>query len=102
MLSAAAMAYQGPLTSAFRDKCTADWVQFTSNLGIPCSARFSLAETLGSAVRIEGWTEAGLPRDSFSIDNAVMVYHQNKWPLLIDPQGQVRDGKIKLKIIINK
>ncbi|XP_045030294.1 dynein axonemal heavy chain 7 isoform X2 [Daphnia magna] len=88
MLSAAVMAYLGPLTSAFRDKCTADWVQFTTNLGIPCSARFSLSETLGSAVRIEGWTESGLPRDSFSIDNAVMVYHQKKWPLLIDPQGQ--------------
>lgn len=89
LLSAAAMAYLGPLTSAYRDKCTSDWVHFTSNLGIPCSSRFSLADTLGSAVRIEGWTEAGLPRDSFSIDNAVMVYHQKKWPLLIDPQGQV-------------
>ena len=39
-------------------------------------------------MQIEGWTEAGLPRDTFSIDNAVMIYHQNKWPLLIDPQGQ--------------
>lgn len=98
MLSAAAMAYLGPLTSAFRDKCIADWVLFTSNLEIPCSTRFSLAETLGSAVRIEGWTEAGLPRDSFSIDNAVMVYHQNKWPLLIDPQGQVSGNLLYFKI----
>ena len=96
MLSAAVMAYLGPLTSAFRDKCTADWVQFTTNLGIPCSSRFSLSDTLGSAVRIEGWTESGLPRDSFSIDNAVMVYHQKKWPLLIDPQGQVSDISVCL------
>lgn len=89
LLSAATMAYLGPLTSAFREKCIAEWVEFTSGLGIPCSDHFSLSETLGSAVRIEGWTEAGLPRDSFSIDNAVMIYHQKKWPLLIDPQGQV-------------
>ena len=78
----------GPFTSAFRDKCITDWVKFTSASGIACSAKFSLSETLGSAVRIEGWTEAGLPRDNFSIDNAVMIYEQKKWPLLIDPQGQ--------------
>ena len=78
----------GPFTSAFRDKCIADWVEHTASSGISCSAKFSLSETLGSAVRIEGWTEAGLPRDNFSIDNAVMIYHQKKWPLLIDPQGQ--------------
>ena len=88
LLSAASIAYLGPLTSAFRDKCIADWVEFTSSLGIACSSRFSLSETLGSAVEIEAWTEAGLPRDSFSVDNAVMIYNQDKWPLLIDPQGQ--------------
>ena len=72
LLCAASIAYLGPLTSAFRDRCIADWVRFTSSLGIACSSRFSLSETLGSAVVIEGWTEAGLPRDSFSVDNAVM------------------------------
>jgi hypothetical protein len=59
-----------------------------------------LSDTLGSAVRIEGWTEAGLPRDSFSIDNAVMVYHQKKWPLLIDPQGQVCEQQFELIFLV--
>ena len=31
---------------------------------------------------------SGLPVDSFSIENAIMMYTGMKWPLMVDPQGQ--------------
>ena len=31
---------------------------------------------------------AKLPKDSLSIDNAIMLFKSNRWPLMIDPQGQ--------------
>ena len=74
---------------------------------IPCSAEFSLSTTLGDPVKIRAWNIAGLPTDSFSIDNGIMIRYREcgkmherenlgsffssnarRWPLMIDPQGQ--------------
>lgn len=43
---------------------------------------------LGEPVKIRDWTIDGLPNDSFSIDNAIIVSKARRWPLLVDPQGQ--------------
>jgi dynein heavy chain len=55
---------------------------------IPCSDTFSLASTLGEPVKIRSWQIAGLPVDSFSVDNGIIVSNSRRWPLCIDPQGQ--------------
>ena len=58
------------------------------SLDIACSADFSLSKTLGDPVKIRDWNIDGLPTDSFSVDNGVIVASTRRWPLLIDPQGQ--------------
>ena len=49
---------------------------------------FSLERVLGEPVKIRRWQLSGLPVDSFSIENGIMMYNADKWPLMIDPQGQ--------------
>ena len=55
---------------------------------IPGSAEFSLAACLGQPVKIRGWIINGLPNDSFSIENAIILDRSRRYPLCIDPQGQ--------------
>ncbi len=65
----------------------ADWQKVCRQKKIPCSDIFSLSNILGDAVKIRAWQIAGLPVDSFSIDNGIIVSNSRRWPLMIDPQG---------------
>ena len=74
--------------------------------GIPSSTDFSLSATLGEQVKIREWNIHGLPTDTFSVENGIIIRsvyelthlpyrvmfmccsNARRWPLMIDPQGQ--------------
>uniref|UniRef100_A0A7N8YL38 Dynein, axonemal, heavy chain 7 n=1 Tax=Mastacembelus armatus TaxID=205130 RepID=A0A7N8YL38_9TELE len=85
LISAGIVAYLGAFTSSYRQEQTEQWMNLCKSREIPCSASLSLMNTLGDPVKIRAWTIAGLPSDSFSIDNGIII---SRWPLMIDPQGQ--------------
>ncbi|XP_030856161.1 dynein heavy chain 3, axonemal-like [Strongylocentrotus purpuratus] len=88
LLSAGVVAYLGPFTLSFRQECLKDWYDMCVEKDIPVSSVFSLSATLGDPVKVRDWQLAGLPVDNFSTDNALIVTNANRWPLMIDPQGQ--------------
>ena len=88
LLSSAVVAYLGAFTVDFRTECIGEWQQMCKDKAIPCSDVFTLNSTLGEPVKIRAWQIAGLPVDSFSIDNGIIVSNSRRWPLMIDPQGQ--------------
>ncbi|WAQ96862.1 DYH3-like protein [Mya arenaria] len=88
LLSSGVVAYLGAFTVEFRNDIIRDWLAECSKNNIPCSAVFSMNQTLGEPVKIRAWNIAGLPVDNFSIDNGIIVHNSRRWPLLIDPQGQ--------------
>jgi hypothetical protein len=55
--------------------------------GVAVSPGFSLSSALGNPVKAREWLAAGLPNDAFSVDNAIIVSHARRWPLMIDPQA---------------
>ena len=47
-------------------------------------------KTMGDPVSVRTWNIAGLPTDSVSTDNAILVTRGKRWPLMIDPQEQAK------------
>lgn len=48
----------------------------------------SLISVLADPYDIRMWNSYGLPRDSVSTENAILVTQAGRWPLMIDPQEQ--------------
>ncbi|GIL57585.1 hypothetical protein Vafri_12790 [Volvox africanus] len=88
LVAAGIIAYCGAFTASFRQTIIESFIDMVRSAGIPHTPRFSLAASLGDPVRIREWLIAGLPNDSFSIENGIIVAHARRWPLMIDPQGQ--------------
>ncbi|KAG2501733.1 hypothetical protein HYH03_000233 [Edaphochlamys debaryana] len=88
LVSAGIIAYCGAFTALFRQTVIESFLDMVKEAGIPHTPKFTLAAALGDPVRTREWLIAGLPNDSFSIENAIVVAHARRWPLMIDPQGQ--------------
>uniref|UniRef100_A0A670HTG1 Dynein axonemal heavy chain 7 n=1 Tax=Podarcis muralis TaxID=64176 RepID=A0A670HTG1_PODMU len=85
LISSGIVAYLGAFTSSYRQVRNEG---INDIFCIPCSDDFSLTTTLGDPVKIRAWNIAGLPSDTFSIDNGIIISNARRWPLMIDPQGQ--------------
>ncbi|XJO76015.1 hypothetical protein BDV3_006595 [Batrachochytrium dendrobatidis] len=88
LLASGAIAYLGPFTAEYRSLLMREWIGSVLQLKIPHSENTSLWDALGDNVKLREWELFGLPKDSLSRDNAIIVQNSRRWPLLIDPQGQ--------------
>uniref|UniRef100_A0A7N6BTR8 Dynein axonemal heavy chain 7 n=1 Tax=Anabas testudineus TaxID=64144 RepID=A0A7N6BTR8_ANATE len=88
LLSSGTVSYLGAFTVDYRMECQKQWHILCHEKKIPSSEDFTLSNTLGNQVAIRAWQIAGLPVDSFSTDNGIIVFNSRRWPLMIDPQGQ--------------
>ncbi|KAI8896128.1 dynein heavy chain and region D6 of dynein motor-domain-containing protein [Globomyces pollinis-pini] len=88
LLATGSIAYLGPFTSEYRSMLLKEWMSSILRMKIPHSESPTLWEALGDNVKLREWEISGLPKDTLSRDNAVMVQYSRRWPLLIDPQGQ--------------
>ncbi|XP_035385934.1 dynein heavy chain 6, axonemal [Electrophorus electricus] len=104
-IAAACVAYCGAFTSYYRQLLIDQWILRCQELGIPISANFSLIGILGDPYEIRQWNSEGLPRDTVSTENGILVTHGRRWPLMIDPQDQAnrwirtKESKNGLKVI---
>ncbi|KAL6467190.1 hypothetical protein MHYP_G00249940 [Metynnis hypsauchen] len=104
-IAAACVAYYGAFTSHYRQLLIQQWISRCQALGIPISNNFSLIGILGDPYEIRQWNAEGLPRDTVSTENGILVTRGRRWPLMIDPQDQAnrwirtKETKNGLKVI---
>uniref|UniRef100_A0A667XC84 Dynein axonemal heavy chain 2 n=1 Tax=Myripristis murdjan TaxID=586833 RepID=A0A667XC84_9TELE len=88
LLAASFLSYMGPFLSNYRDELVTIWMKEVRNLEVPCSPGFSFSVFLSKPTTVRDWNIQGLPSDAFSTENGVIVTRGNRWPLMVDPQGQ--------------
>jgi dynein heavy chain len=89
LLAASFLAYAGPFTFEFRQELVKKWSEKLKGSGILCTPDFSFEDFLADSATVRNWVALyGLPNDSFSIANGLLVTRGRRWPLMIDPQGQ--------------
>ncbi|KAJ3083598.1 Dynein heavy chain 6, axonemal, partial [Rhizoclosmatium hyalinum] len=87
-LCAASVAYYGAFTSVYRQDLVLTWMKQCRDYGVPVTDNFSLLEHLVDPAVVRDWNIQGLPADSLSTENGILVTRGRRWPLMIDPQGQ--------------
>jgi dynein heavy chain len=88
LIAAASVAYCGPFPSEFRAKLLSLWTSFMKEKGLLFSDGSCVIQTLQDPVQVLRWNLNGLPRDSISLENTIVITTARRWPLCIDPQGQ--------------
>ncbi|XP_026673034.1 dynein heavy chain 7, axonemal [Ceratina calcarata] len=88
LISCGMIAYLGPFTTVYRTESLEKWIVHVKGLRIPCSENYDFVEVLGSEIKINSWNIYGLPRDSFSTENAIIMDNSKRWSLFVDPQSQ--------------
>lgn len=88
LVASACIAYLGAFSIDYRHQMSDEWIGECQRLKIPCSSQFDFIHCLGDAYQMRTWNLHGLPRDSSSLENGIIVTQSNRWPLMIDPQEQ--------------
>ncbi|CAF0814718.1 unnamed protein product [Didymodactylos carnosus] len=89
LLAAAFLSYMGPFLSQYRDHMMNNiWLKEVRKFQIPCNPAFNFASFLSIPTQVRDWNIQGLPSDTFSTENGVIVNRSTRWSLMIDPQAQ--------------
>ena len=87
-LSTAFSSYIGPFTMQYRQKLIDEWKNLCEKNKLAYSSDYSVIKTLGDQMEIKHWNINALPADTMSIENGILATKTQRWPLMIDPEGQ--------------
>ncbi|KAK2581989.1 hypothetical protein KPH14_002425 [Odynerus spinipes] len=97
ILSSAIIAYTGPFNIECRDKMVQKWIQLLQILNLPYSKSYNFVNILGVELEISSWYIAGLSKNRYSTENAIIMENSKLWPLFIDSQSQANNWIKKIE-----
>ena len=87
-MSASMATYLAAFTQKYRDKLMNKWITEIEDSGIPITEEINFNSLFSDPLVIKRWLDNGLPNDSFSIQNAIILQQTSMQSILIDPQAQ--------------
>ncbi|XP_026730807.1 dynein heavy chain 6, axonemal [Trichoplusia ni] len=97
IIASGCIAYFGAFPAHYRRELEVKWIQQCTELEIPASDTFDLITVMADSYTIRTWNSQGLPRDSISSENGILVTRAGRWPLTIDPQEQANRWIINME-----
>ena len=88
LLSAAFLSYCGYFNQSYRALLLETWQDELHSAKVATKTELSLIEYLSSGSERLEWQANSLPLDELCTENAIMMAHFNRYPLIIDPSGQ--------------
>ena len=85
LLSSAYLTYLGGQNEKVRAQTLQGWLSAIR------AQDFSFNNFLSSEAQMLTWKKEGLPADSLSVDNAIMILNSQETPLIIDPATQATE-----------
>lgn len=82
LLASTFIAYLSDKDESIRERLVKEWRQL---VGVK---QFNFLKFMISESLQLKWRSEGLPSDSLSVENSVMIFNTNKVPLMIDPNSQ--------------
>jgi len=95
LLAAAFISYAGCFGFRERRAFTIEWSKLLDEFGVSHKRALSLVEHLCKPSDRLQWQAQGLPSDSLSIENAIILERFDRFPLVIDPSGHATDFLLK-------
>ena len=106
LISSGVISYLGSFTQSYRSKAIKEWLDYSKSNKILVNDNFSLEECLGEKIEIRRWKMNGLPSDSYSRENGVIMSNSTRYPLMIDPQSQanrwLKNNEAESKMVTTK
>ena len=90
LLAGAFLTYCGYFDHRGRKTLMQEWRLALDVVAIPFKRDVSMIEYLSTASERLAWKAAMLPVDELCTENAIIMARFNRYPLIIDPSGQVR------------
>ena len=88
-LACALIAYCGPFNAEFRQLLLGtQFPRACRACAIPVTESLAINNFLTDEEEVTDWALQGLPVDDHSVQNGIIIARSEKYPLLIDPQGQ--------------
>lgn len=89
------LSYLGPFNRAYREQLLADVSTSCASMSLPLTENLDIAAFLADDAELGQWAVDGLPTDTLSVQNGLLVTRSLRCPLLIDPQGQGRSWLVR-------
>lgn len=105
IIAASSCSFLGPFTPDYRLSFIQHLISNLCSHNMKIKKDFDFVTHLTSSIEVQNWINCDLPADQHSIQNAVMIKESEKWPFVIDPQGQAlnwikkKHNNVKLRIV---